>query len=293
MINFSQCRAPACPVRAISVAIAGAVAVSYTRSIYVHSFVLPPTASRPQQQQQHPASHLAHSSSSPVSDEVSSISSPSRPRAVIFDLDGCLWRPEMYELVWFSKGRGAPFTPDPDANDGTLLSVAGEPVRLIGDVRDVMRELHESPDWEGVAVGISSRTDEPDWARELLRKFVIGERRSDGERGGEGDRAQHPIVLQDVFEQGPIEIAKDGKIKHFQRIANKLGISFGDMLFFDNESGNCKEVARLGVTVAYCPDGVTNQIWEVALEAFPQTGGEVVGIDVFGYDSLEGAQRFY
>eukprot|EP00562_Extubocellulus_spinifer_P027649 CAMPEP_0178639846 /NCGR_PEP_ID=MMETSP0698-20121128/15691_1 /TAXON_ID=265572 /ORGANISM="Extubocellulus spinifer, Strain CCMP396" /LENGTH=276 /DNA_ID=CAMNT_0020280227 /DNA_START=23 /DNA_END=853 /DNA_ORIENTATION=+ len=268
------------------VAIAGAVAASHTRSVYVHSFVLPQTASRPQQQhQQHPASYRANSSPSAVSDDVSSISTPSRPKAIIFDLDGCLWRPEMYELVWFSKGQGAPFTPDPDANDGTLLSVAGEPVRLIGNVRDVMRELYESPDWEGVAVGISSRTDEPDWARELLRKFEIAE-------GGDA-AAQHPIVLQDVFEQGPVEIAKDGKIKHFQRIANKLGISFGDMLFFDNESGNCKEVARLGVTVAYCPDGVTNQIWEVALEAFPQTGGEVIGIDLFGYDSLEGAQRFY
>ena len=65
------------------------------------------------------------------------------------------------------------------------------------------------------------------------------------------------------------------------------------MLFFDNESGNCREVARLGVTVAYCPDGIDKRVFEVALEAFPQTGGDVVGLDVYGYDSLEGAERFY
>lgn len=225
------------------------------------------------------------SKSDDSNDITNGASSPSKPKAIIFDLDGCLWRPEMYELVWFSKGQGAPFTSDPDSDDGTLRSVAGEPIRMIGDVRDVMRELHVSSEWDGVAVGISSRTDEPDWARELLKKFVIGEKAGVDEVGS--------IVLQDVFEGGPVEIAKDNKVKHFQRIANTLKISFGDMLFFDNESGNCREVARLGVTVAYCPDGVTKKIWDVAMEAFPQPGGDVIGIDVFGYDSLEGAERFY
>ena len=38
---------------------------------------------------------------------------------------------------------------------------------------------------------------------------------------------------------------------------------------------------------------LTRQIWDVSLEAFPQTGGQVVGIDVIGYDTLEGAERFY
>ena len=208
-----------------------------------------------------------------------------RPKAIVFDLDGCLWRPEMYELVWFSKGQGAPFSPHPD-EPGSLISVAGEPIRLLGDVREVMRELLEDPKWEECHIGISSRTDEPNWARELLQKFTIDERSDpDDER---------PTVLQDVFENSPIiEIAKDGKVQHFQRIANTLGISFGDMLFFDNESGNCREVARLGVTVAYCPDGIDRRVFEVALEAFPQTGGDVVGLDVYGYDSLEGAERFY
>ena len=210
----------------------------------------------------------------------------SRPKAIVFDLDGCLWKPEMYELVWFSKGQGAPFTSHPE-EPGALMSVAGEPIRLLGDVREVMRELLEDPKWKDCCIGISSRTDEPNWARELLQKFTIEEQ-------PDPDTDERPAVIQDVFEKSPIiEIAKDGKVQHFQRIANTLGISFGDMLFFDNESGNCREVARLGVTVAYCPDGVDRRIWDVALEAFPQTGGDVVGLDVFGYDSLEGAERFY
>ena len=33
-----------------------------------------------------------------------------KPKAVVFDLDGCVWRPEMYEL-W---GGGAPFKDNGD-----------------------------------------------------------------------------------------------------------------------------------------------------------------------------------
>ena len=41
------------------------------------------------------------------------------------------------------------------------------------------------------------------------------------------------------------------------------------MLFFDNEYGNCQDVASIGVSVAYVPDGVTADAWQTALESFP------------------------
>jgi hypothetical protein len=41
------------------------------------------------------------------------------PRCLVFDLDGCVWDPEMYEL-W--GGGGAPFKPN---KDGTLSDKAG------------------------------------------------------------------------------------------------------------------------------------------------------------------------
>ena len=44
------------------------------------------------------------------------------------------------------------------------------------------------------------------------------------------------------------------------------------MLFLDNERGNCLDVAALGVTVAYVPDGVTRVAWEKCLEDFPREG---------------------
>jgi hypothetical protein len=64
------------------------------------------------------------------------------PKIVVFDLDGCLWRPEMYKLLNFSiDGGSAPLTPS-KYDDNTLLTQGGEPLSLLGNVRDVMWEPH-------------------------------------------------------------------------------------------------------------------------------------------------------
>ena len=164
----------------------------------------------------------------------------------------------MYELLYFSGGKGAPFTES--AHDkNVLLTVAGEPVQLLKQVRQVLFELYDDPKWAGTKIGVSSRTDAPDWARELLAKFQL----------------PNGVPLKDVF-QGPIEIRSDSKVKHFRRISAATGIPYEDMMFFDNEFGNCESVAGLGVTVGYCPGGVSTEIWESTLDAFPATRGSVV-----------------
>ena len=179
--------------------------------------------------------------------------------SIFFDLDGCLWTPEMYEIVYFMGGRGAPFREDPE-DPNQLLTTGDQPVRLLGDVRAVFEEVHTSMD-SGVLIGVSSRTDEPDWARELLDKFKI---------------CNNNVCLADVL-NGPIEIAKDSKAKHFRRIRAETGIGYQDMVFFDNEFGNCQEVASLGVSVVYCPDGVTMDLWRECLETeFPRSDGSVI-----------------
>ena len=59
-----------------------------------------------------------------------SVPSTARPKAVVFDLDGCLWYPDMY-MLW---GGGAPFSP---REDGDLDDQYGKKVYLLGDVRNM------------------------------------------------------------------------------------------------------------------------------------------------------------
>jgi len=175
---------------------------------------------------------------------------PSRPKAVVFDLDGCLWYPDMY-MLW---GGGAPFSL---RSDGDLDDCTGRRVYLLGAVRQILHDLHVADEWEGVVTAVASRTDEPTWARECMSKFEVGP-------AGSG------VFINDVVQVE--EINKGNKRSHFRQLAETTGIALEDMLFFDNERGNCVDVADLGVTVAYVPDGVTAGAWEQSIDRFPEPG---------------------
>ncbi|KAL1504426.1 hypothetical protein AB1Y20_010832 [Prymnesium parvum] len=174
----------------------------------------------------------------------------SLPKVVVFDLDGCLWSPDMY-MLW---GGGAPFTP---RADGDLSDASGRRVHLLGDVRRILFELKAEERWQGVVVAVASRTDEPAWARECMQKFEVGPR-------GSGVFLADCIAVE--------EISKGNKQKHFKRIAETTGVRLEEMLFFDNERENCLDVAALGVTVAWTPEGVTAGAWEQSLARFPEPG---------------------
>lgn len=188
----------------------------------------------------------------------------------------------MYELLMFGDG-GSPFQRDPkDPNN--LLSCTGTRVRLLGDVRRIMFDLMHNPRWSSTHVGISSRTDEPNWARELLEKFIIDQDDCFDSFGVAESlkfkplSALHSFPLKDAFTPVLCEIAKDSKVQHFERIIRNAGsgVTMKDILFFDNELGNCRQVASLGVTVCYCPDGVTSRAWELSISKFPAKNGQII-----------------
>ena len=164
------------------------------------------------------------------------------PKVLVFDLDGCCWDPEMYEL-W---GGGAPFKPN---QDGTLSDRKGTKVHLLGDVKNILYELHTDPKWEESIVAVASTCDEPKWARECLKKFSVG-----------GD-----FKMSDVFREDVTEIYKAyGKDVHMKEIAKKTGVSLEEMIFFDNQTNNTSCVAGMnGPTVVYTPEGVTRELFQV------------------------------
>jgi len=177
------------------------------------------------------------------------------PRVLVFDLDGCCWDPEMYEL-W---GGGSPFT---QAKDGSLKDKRGTRVDLLGDVREILLELHTHPKWADTEVAIASTCDEPSWARECLRKFPLAP----------------GVPMERAFRQDCCEIYKaSGKNQHINAIAEKTGVDIKEMMFFDNQTNNTSCVAGMkGPTVVYTPEGVTRKLFEEGLAAYPAPG-KVVG----------------
>ena len=167
------------------------------------------------------------------------------PKLIAFDLDGTLWNPEMYQL-WGSGG--SPFIVD---NEGTMRDCGGVQVSLIGETKQILREL-QSEKWKKTKVAYVSCTDEPVWADELLRKFELGS----------------SMTLKSVcdFE----EIYKANKQRHFISLKDRSGCEFSEMLFFDNERGNCTQVGTLGVKCVFCPDGLTAEAWREGMLMFDE-----------------------
>lgn len=70
------------------------------------------------------------------------------------------------------------------------------------------------------------------------------------------------VVLQQFQHDGGCactqEIYYGTKTKHFRAIHKASGIPYREMLFFDNERGNCRDVAALGVTCVYTPEGASS-----------------------------------
>lgn len=121
-------------------------------------------------------------------------------------------------------------------------------------------------------VGISSRTDRPDWEYEMLSKFSIYD--------DINDELLPPFPMQDVFTPELCILDKYmDKSKQFERLLQSANdiisgwsskkLKYDDILFFDNEAGNCKAVAELGVTTVYCPGGLDQESWQVGLKHFP------------------------
>lgn len=168
-----------------------------------------------------------------------------RPSLVVFDLDDTLWFPEMYMLD------GLPFTRD---KQGRVHDRGGDHVRLIGDSQRILHEIHLH--WKDTKVGYASRTHYPKWASACLKLIEVAP----------------GVTMEDVVDVK--EIYPGDKTTHFAHFKRKTGIEFHNMLFFDNEIRNVRDVASLGVVAVYTPHGMTMEHWHKGLAQFNQQNAE-------------------
>lgn len=154
------------------------------------------------------------------------------PELVVFDLDFTLWdcggtwcdclRPpflKVGEQLYDSSGR--------------LLELYPDVLAILDDVDDL-----------GLPMALASRTERPDWARELLALFGIADR----------------FAFQEIY--------PGSKVKHLKKIADISRITLEKMLFFDDEYRNLVDLEPLGVRCQHVAAGMTEELFSQGLELF-------------------------
>ncbi|NP_001186752.1 NEDD8-MDP1 protein isoform 1 [Homo sapiens] len=130
--------------------------------------------------------------------------------------------------------------------DGTVRDRRGQDVRLYPEVPEVLKRLQSL----GVPGAAASRTSEIEGANQLLELFDLF----------------RYFVHREIY--------PGSKITHFERLQQKTGIPFSQMIFFDDERRNIVDVSKLGVTCIHIQNGMNLQTLSQGLETFAkaQTG---------------------
>ncbi|XP_012341063.1 magnesium-dependent phosphatase 1-like [Apis florea] len=153
-----------------------------------------------------------------------------KPKIIVFDLDYTLWP------FWIDTHVNPPFKKK--GND--ILDSHDQIIKYYKEVPDILKYLYE----EGYELGIASRTSEIQGAKQLLNLFN----------------------WDNYFKYK--EIYPGSKITHFSRIQKISETDYKDMIFFDDEYRNIKDIEKLGVTCIYVKNGINYTLVENSLKNF-------------------------
>ncbi|XP_044253642.1 magnesium-dependent phosphatase 1-like [Tribolium madens] len=154
-----------------------------------------------------------------------------KPKILVFDLDYTLWP------FWVDTHVIPPFR---KTNDGCVIDQFGSKIQYYNDVPELLQELY----LEGYILAVASRTSEVEGARQLLDLF------------GWTKYFSH------------LEIFTGVKTKHITRIKNKFDVEYSEMIFFDDESRNIRDVSKLGVLSILVNNGISRKVVDDAIEQF-------------------------
>lgn len=176
---------------------------------------------------------------------------------VVFDLDGLLWSPELYQMDMPLRK-----VPASGGVSSVVVDSYGYELSLYAGARRALAELHFLPRFEGTHVAYASRTHQK---KDATRAFewisVSANEAAEGkDDGGDASTATMAEIASHV------QIRSGSKQAHFHALSEASGVRFEDMLFLDNERWNITEVSKLGVLSVYCPNGLTAHEWERALK---------------------------
>ncbi|XP_074090904.1 magnesium-dependent phosphatase 1 [Macrotis lagotis] len=153
------------------------------------------------------------------------------PQLAVFDLDYTLWP------FWVDTHVEPPFH---RSRDGRVRDRREQLVSLYPEVPAVLERLRGL----GMPVAAASRTGEIQGANQLLELFD----------------------LTKYFSHK--EIYPGCKVTHFERLRQKSGIPYSEMIFFDDEKRNIVDVSKLGVTCIHVRGGMSLHTLTQGLETF-------------------------
>ncbi|KAK3921408.1 Magnesium-dependent phosphatase 1 [Frankliniella fusca] len=142
-------------------------------------------------------------------------------KLVVFDLDMTLWpfRLDKHMKSPFKKERGR------------VVDSIGQMVSLMDDTVQSL-EYVKGKDYQ---IGIASRIEDICGAYQLINLLEIS----------------HYFDYREIY--------PGCKMKHFVSLQSKSNISFKDMIFFDDDMRNTRDVSRLGVHTVHVPNGISKE----------------------------------
>ena len=196
------------------------------------------------------SSDLQHNFLDKIMQRSSEPDDPHLPHMIVFDLDDCLWTPEMHELSGMpSVEVEGPLDPDGDAATTPLGTVAlrvpkrrrhgrgarmefdigydsdeygMDTVRLYDGARRALRALALNPKYRGIVLACASTSLEPTYSHACIDRIEV----------------LPDLTLSDMFTYR--QVGRSGKLSprkttHFRELHKESGIPYERMLFFDGK----------------------------------------------------------
>ncbi|XP_046735343.1 magnesium-dependent phosphatase 1-like [Diprion similis] len=159
------------------------------------------------------------------------MSTDKRPRVIVFDLDYTLWPfwVDTHVTPPFRKGKG-----------DKVVDAQNHTIKYYPEVPEVLKELVK----DGYELGVASRTTEIQGANQLLKLFGWDKY----------------FTYKEIY--------PGCKVTHFSKIQKNSGINLADMLFFDDEDRNIKDLTKVGVKSILVRNGVNREVVQNGLQQF-------------------------
>lgn len=194
------------------------------------------------------------------------------PELIVFDLDECLWSPEMYTLSDVPTKSSIQHGLLGSYGEGVVgVKSGGETIRLYRGALQVLQEIYLDK-YPGMRIAAASSADTPQAVRigrtamgllEILPGVTMREAFAKGWREGFDGNLQigrsHPL-------------SSDKAATHFPILRTCTGIEYDKMLFFDDcgWGDHCGRVEKQcpGVVAIRTPHGLQYSEWEEGLAAY-------------------------